>query len=60
MSKTLTMLGLIVALVMLAIFAADAFVGWPFRGYSMAMDYGFIAAALLLGYMSISTFRELP
>ena len=54
------MLGLMVALVLLAIFAADVFAGWPFNGYSPAMDYGFIVAALFLGYMSIATFRELP
>ena len=60
MAKTFTMFGLIISLAMLVIFAADAFAGWPFHSANTTMDYGFIAASLILGYMSISTFRALP
>lgn len=60
MGKAFTMIGLIISLAMLVIFAADAFAGWPFNSANPTMDYGFIAASVILGYMSIATFRELP
>lgn len=60
MLKALTIIGLVVALAMLVIFAADAFAGWPFKSMSPTMDYGFIAASLILGYISVTTLRELP
>ncbi len=60
MLKVLTILGLVVALAMLAIFGADAFMGWPFSGMSKAMDYGMMVASVLLGYISVMTLRELP
>jgi len=60
MLKALTIIGLVVALAMLTIFAADAFMGWPFSGANTTMDYGFIAASVLLGYISVMTLRELP
>lgn len=60
MLKALTIIGLIVALAMLVIFAADAFAGWPFKSMNTTMDYGFIVASLILGYISVTTLRELP
>ncbi|MCE9605963.1 MAG: hypothetical protein K8U03_13795 [Planctomycetia bacterium] len=60
MLKVLTIIGLVVALAMLVIFAADAFAGWPFQSASPTMDYGFMVASLLLGYVSVTTLRELP
>jgi len=60
MLKALTIIGLIVALAMLVIFAADAFAGWPFKSMNTTMDYGFIAASVILGYISVMTLRELP
>ena len=34
--------------------------GWPFMGFSKTMDIGFIVAALMLAYISLTTYRELP
>lgn len=67
MAKVCSMFGVFVALVLLVIFAMDLALGdpltgkgWPFMGFSKTMDIGFIVAAVLLGYLSFTTYRELP
>jgi hypothetical protein len=67
MQKALALFGLLVALALMAIFGMDvamgdpkAGTGWPFLGFSKAMDIGFIIAAVILAYISFATFRELP
>lgn len=58
MPKALTILGLIVASLVLLLFGADLAVGIPFQKASMMMDGIFILCACVLGYMSWSSFRE--
>ena len=60
MPKALSISGIVIAIVLLLIFGLDAALGIPFSQASMAMDIGFVVAALLLGYLSWSTFREQP
>jgi hypothetical protein len=58
MPKFLSLVGLIVSVLLLLVFAADLALGFPFQGHSTQMDIGFIIAALVLGYLSWTTFRE--
>jgi hypothetical protein len=67
MAKVFSMFGLLVALVLLVLFGMDLAMGdptqgsgWPFMGFSKTMDIGFIVAAVLLAYLSFTTYRELP
>ena len=60
MPKALSISGIVIAIVLLLLFGLDLAVGFPFSKASMAMDIGFVVAALLLGYLSWSTFREQP
>ena len=59
MSKALAISGLVVSLLILLIFGVDLAIGFPFGRSVMAMDIGFVISALLLAYMSWSTYREL-
>jgi hypothetical protein len=58
MSRMLTMMGLIVAILLGVAFAMDLLVGFPFQKASLLMDLGFIFAAALLGLISWMTLRE--
>lgn len=58
MPKFLCVFGMIVAAVMLLLFALDAAIGVPFGKASMLMDIGFVIVAAILGYLSFTTFRE--
>lgn len=58
MPKFLCVFGMIVAAVMLLLFALDAAIGVPFGKASMLMDIGFVIVAAILGYLSLTTFRE--
>jgi hypothetical protein len=58
MGKVLSMLGGVVAALLLLVFALDLALGIPFSGASKVMDVGFIICALILAYLSWSTFRE--
>jgi hypothetical protein len=60
MPKALSISGLAVASCLLLLFGLDLALGFPFGKASMPMDVGFVVCALILGYMSWSTFRELP
>lgn len=67
MAKVLCLFGVVVALTLVVVFGLDVAMGdpkqgsgWPFMGFSKTMDIGFIVAAVLLGYTSLTTFRELP
>jgi hypothetical protein len=59
MPKGLSISGMVVAGCLLLLFGLDLVLKWPF-GQIMAMDIGFVISAAVLGYMSWSTFRELP
>ncbi len=58
MSKALTIVGMVAAVLLLLIFALDLAVGTPFNGVSPMMDIIFIICALILGFLSFTTFRE--
>lgn len=62
MPKAFTILGLAVAAVTLLVFALDLLLGWPFdtdRPGGTMMDISFIIAALILAYLSWTSYREL-
>lgn len=60
MPKALTILGMIVAILLLIVFALDLAIGIPFSKASRTMDVAFVICALLLGYLSWATLREQP
>jgi high-affinity Fe2+/Pb2+ permease len=62
MSKALAIIGMLLALLILVVFAADMAVGMPFGGKqaSPVMDIGMIIASAILAYLGFSAFREQP
>lgn len=58
MPKALCMSGLVVAGLVIILFAADLAVGIPFRRASIMMDVSLLASAVLLGLISWFTLRE--
>lgn len=58
MPKALCISGLVVAGLVIILFAADLAVGIPFKRASMVMDISFLACAVLLGVISWFTLRE--
>jgi len=58
MTKALTLMGMIVAVLLLALFGLDLVAGIPFQGASKIMDIGFVICALLLFVMSWMTKKE--
>ncbi len=64
MPKALCYIGLVVAVVLLALFGLDLVTGFlleeafPFRGVSLLMDVGYVLGAGVLGYLSWATLRE--
>jgi hypothetical protein len=58
MPKALCIVGMVVAGLLALLFGIDLAIGLPFGGKSMVMSIGFIVCALILGYLSWSTFRE--
>jgi hypothetical protein len=58
MPKALTILGMIVAVLTLLLFGADLAIKIPFQRASGLMDGVFVMCALILGYMSWSSFRD--
>ena len=59
MEKGLTISGMVVAVLILVLFAADLVIGFPFKRASTFMDIAFVIVAIGLGYLSWSTLREL-
>jgi len=59
MARALTILGLVVAALLLIIFGLDLALGIPFGKPSMMMDVGFVVCGAILAYLSWTTFREL-
>ena len=52
------MTGMVIAVLLLLLFAVDLSLGIPFRKVSMAMDITMLVAAVLLGFASFQTLRE--
>ena len=59
MSKAMTIVGMVVAGLIALIFALDLAAKIPFGRASVAMDVGALIAAMMLGYVSWDTMREL-
>jgi hypothetical protein len=57
MAKALTILGMLVAVLILLLFTLDLAISIPF-GQIMAMDIGMIICGVVLLYLSWSAFRE--
>lgn len=58
MAKVLCILGMVVALGILVVYGLDLAMGIPFEGKNVVFDVAFLLAAVTLGYLSWSTFRE--
>jgi len=65
MPKALTIMGLAVSVLMLLLFVLDL-IGYflfpamaPFRGASLVMDVTFAICAVVLGYLSWSTYKDI-
>ena len=54
MTKLLPMIGMVVSGLVGILFIADLAVKFPFRRVSLALDIGFLLAALIVAYMSWS------
>ncbi len=59
MAKGLTIMSLVIAALILLLFALDLVLAVPFRGASKMLDIVFVICALGLGYISWSTFKEI-
>ncbi len=58
MSKSLTILGMVIAIFILVIFALDLVTSLPFHRASILLDIVFVLCAAGLGYLSWATFKE--
>lgn len=58
MPKALTIVGMVVAGLLVLIFGLDLAMGIPLGGISPMMNILFLVAGLMLAYMSFSSFRE--
>lgn len=58
MPKSMTVFGFFVTAILLLVFGLDLATGWLF-GKPLVVDIGFLAAGLILGYLSWNTYREL-
>jgi hypothetical protein len=60
MPKALTIIGMLVAALLLLVFALDLALGIPFGGSSASssMDIGMIVCGAILFFLSWTTFRE--
>ena len=58
MPKALTIVGMVIAVLLLLIFALDLVAAVPFGGASMVMDIAFSICAGVLGFLAYTTFIE--
>ncbi len=58
MAKGLTIISMVIAVLVLVLFALDLAIKIPFDRVNMAMDIAFVISALGLGYISWSTYKE--
>jgi hypothetical protein len=58
MPKALCIVGMAVAAILLLLFGLDLALGIPFGKMSMMMNVGYLVCAVVLGYLSWSTYRE--
>jgi len=60
MAKALCIVGMVIAVLILVLFLLDMVIGYPFAQASFLMDVIFVLCAGGLGYMSWSSYKELP
>ena len=58
MGKGMTIGGMVIAVLILILFALDLILGIPFKKASLAMDIAFVVCALGLAFLSWSTLRD--
>jgi hypothetical protein len=58
MGKAMSIGGLVVAGLLVVVFAADLAIGVPFGGYGKLTDAGFLISAALLAYLGWNAFRD--
>ncbi len=58
MGKGMTIGGMVIAVLILILFALDLILGIPFKKASPAMDIAFVICALGLAFLSWSTLRD--
>ncbi|HEY2762295.1 MAG TPA: hypothetical protein VGI75_16160 [Pirellulales bacterium] len=58
MSKALAIIGMLIALLILVIFALDMAVGMPFGKANSMMDIGMIIGSAILAYLGFAAYRE--
>ncbi|MBE6428525.1 MAG: hypothetical protein E7028_08115 [Planctomycetaceae bacterium] len=58
MSKILCLFSLVLSVILMVVFILDLSMKVPFKGESMMFDIVFLTAALVLGVLSVLTFRE--
>jgi len=58
MSKAMTIVGMVVAGLLVVLFGVDLFAGFPFGTEGKTMNIGALLAGAILGYISFTTFRE--
>ena len=59
MAKGLTIMAMIVAVLVVLLFALDLVVEFPFMRASTVMDVAFVVCAVALGYLGWSAFKEI-
>lgn len=59
MAKALTIMSIVTAILLLALFGLDLAVKFPFRRASPGLDVIFVLAALGLAYLSWNAFRDI-
>lgn len=58
MTKTLPLLGMMIAGLVAVLFVADLAAGFPFQRVSIAADVGFLISSLIIAYMSWSLLEK--
>jgi hypothetical protein len=58
MGKGMTIAGMVIAILILILFALDLILGIPFKKASVTMDVAFVVSSLGLALLSWSTLRD--
>lgn len=58
MTKTLPLVGMMIAGLVAVLFVADLAAGFPFQRVSIAADVGFLVSSLIIAYMSWSLLEK--
>ena len=59
MGRSMTIAGMVIAVLIFIVFVLDLAVGFPFSKASVPMDISFVVCALGLAFLSWTTMREL-